>query len=225
MAVHLSILALASAFSPVLLAIVLVALATPEPHTMLLWYLAGGGLVSLVAGSIIMVALESLDLTRHRGSHQFGPGVDIAIGCLGIGLAIVLAVRRRRRTGSGERATPASAGRPSPVKRLLSKSSPRGMFILGLILGFPGVYYLAALKDIAQDDPNWGPRIALMVAFNVVAFVLIWVPLGAYLVAPDATRRTVAGANAWLGTHLMQIGIVVLAGVGVYEIVRGVIAL
>jgi len=64
-----------------------------------------------------------------------------------------------------------------------------------------------------------------MVAFNVVAFVLIWVPLGAYLVAPDATRRTVAGANAWLGTHLMQIGIVVLAGVGVYEIVRGVIAL
>ena len=115
MAVHLSILALASAFSPVLLAIVLVALATPEPHTMLLWYLAGGGLVSLVAGSIIMVALESLDLTRHRGSHQFGPGVDIAIGCLGIGLAIVLAVRRRRRTGraSGRRRHPRVGPAPS----------------------------------------------------------------------------------------------------------------
>jgi hypothetical protein len=223
-ATHLGILALASAFSPVLLAVVLVALGAPEPPKLLLWYLAGGALVSLALGVVIMVALDDLGQTRHRGSHSFGPGVDIAVGVAGLVIAGALVLRRRARARDPERRS-GQASSPGPVARFLAKGSPRAMFILGLILGFPGVYYLAGLKDIAQGDPNWSGRIALMVAFVVVSFLLIWVPLVGYVAAPDATRRTIAAADAWLAAHLIEIGIVVAAGVGVYEIVRGVLAL
>jgi Sap, sulfolipid-1-addressing protein len=95
------------------------------------------------------------------------------------------------------------------------------MFVPGMILGFPGVYYLAALKAIAQGHPNWSGRIAFMIAFSVVAFVLVWVPLVRFLIAPAKTRRSVAAANAWLVAHLIEIGSVVSAGVGVDEIMRG----
>jgi len=220
-AAHLAILAFASAFSPVLLAIVLVALAAPEPPKLLLWYLAGGGLVSLAAGIVIVAALQSLGQTHHRGSPHFGPGVDIAVGVAGLVIAGVLVLRRRARARDPER----RSGRTGPIQRFLAKSSPRAMFILGLILGFPGVYYLAALKDIAQGDPNWSGRIAFMAAFTVIAFLLIWLPLVGFIVAPDATRRAVAAANAWLAAHLIEIGIVVAAAAGVYEIVRGALAI
>jgi hypothetical protein len=223
-AAHFVILALASAFSPVLLAIVLVALAAPEPPKLLLWYLAGGGLVSLALGIVIIAALQGLGQTRHHGSHSFGPGVDIAVGVLGLAIAGVLVTRRRARARAPKPRS-GTSGSPGPVQRILAKGSPRSMFILGLILGFPGVYYLAALKDIAQGEPNWTGRIALVVAFNVIAFLLILVPLVGFLVAPDATRRSVRGTNAWLGAHLLDIGIVVAAGAGIYELVRGLLAI
>jgi hypothetical protein len=94
------------------------------------------------------------------------------------------------------------------------------MFDVGMILGFPGVYYLAALTDIAQGDPNWRGRIVFMIAVRVVAFVLVWVPLVSFLIALAKTRRS-AAANAWLVAHPIEIGIVVSAAVGVDEIMRG----
>ena len=43
MAARLAILAFASAYSPVLRAIMLVALGSPQPPKLLVWYLVGGG--------------------------------------------------------------------------------------------------------------------------------------------------------------------------------------
>jgi hypothetical protein len=223
-AAHLAILASASAFSPFLRAIVPVAPASPHPRKLLVWVLVGGGLVGQAAGIAIVAALQGLGQTHHRGSPHVGPCVDIAVGILGLVTAGVLVLRRRRRVCDPAGAQPGRPGGLWPLPRLLAKGSPSGMFVPGMILGFPGVYYLAALTDIAHGDPNWSGRIVLMITFRVVAFVLVWAPLVSFLIAPTKTRRS-APANAWLVAHLTEIGIVVSARVGVDENIRGVTAL
>src|SRR5450755_4142604 len=41
-----------------------------------------------------------------------------------------------------------------------------------------------------------------MIALSVVSFVLVWVPLVAYLASPNRTRGFVDAVNAWLHMHL-----------------------
>lgn len=223
---HFFVFAFASAFSPILLTLVLVMLAAPQPHKLLVGYLLGGMLVSVGLGVAIIAVLGGLGETGHHASRHFGPGVDIAVGVLGIGIGVALEVHRRRRP-----AAPAAAGQPAPASgpkwagRILDKGSPLWMFLLGMILGVPGIYYLAALKDIGTDEHAWSLRVAYILLFNAIAFVLVWVPLVSYLLAPERTRAAVGRMNAWLTAHLLQIGVVVAVGVGVYELVRGLAAI
>jgi MYXO-CTERM domain-containing protein len=97
----------------------------------------GGGLVSLAAGIAIMAALQGLGQTHHRGSPHFGPGVDIAVGILGLVIAGVLVLRRRRRVRDPAGVPSGRPGGLGPIQRLLANGSPRGMFVLGTILGSP----------------------------------------------------------------------------------------
>lgn len=228
MLIHFFIFAFASAFSPVLLTLVLLMLATSQPHRLLIGYLLGGVLVSVGLGVAIIAALGGLGETGHSSSRHFGPGVDIAVGIVGIAIAIVLERRRRARPAAPAPDDPASTGSSSGPKwaaRILEKGSALWMFLLGMILGLPGVYYLAALKDIATDDHAWSARIAYILLFNAIAFILVWVPLVGFLIAPDRTRATVRRINGWLTAHLLEIGTVVAAGVGVYELVRGLLVI
>ncbi len=137
MPAHVAILASASTFSPVLLAIVPVTLASPQPPRLLVWFLVGGGLVGLAAGIAIVAALQSLGQTPHRGSPHVGPGVGIAVGILGLVIAGVRVLRRRRRVRDPAGVPSGRPGGLGPIQRLLAKGPPRGMFVLGTILGSP----------------------------------------------------------------------------------------
>ncbi len=215
MAVHLVILGLASAFSPIALAVVLMALASPRPGRLLGAYLAGGWVTSVVAGIVVIGALEGLGVTDVRFVHTVSPGIDIAIGVAGLAIAAALELRRRERRG-GRRRSGSGA-----MARLLARATPRALFVSGLLMGFPGIYYVAALKEIAQGNAQWSVRLALMAFVNVLAFVLIWIPLAAYLISPAATRRVIGGIDEWLVEHGGIIITVVIAAAGVYEIAHG----
>jgi hypothetical protein len=77
-AAHLATLASAFASSPVLLAIVPVALASHQPQKLLVGNPVGGGLVGQAARIAIVAALPGLGQTHHLGSPNVGQGVDIA---------------------------------------------------------------------------------------------------------------------------------------------------
>jgi len=55
--------------------------------------------------------------------------------------------------------------------------------------------------------------------------VSVEIPIGGYLVAPEATVRTVQGLNNWLDRNARKVAAGVLGAVGLYLVVRGLIDL
>ena len=160
-------------------------------------------------------------MTEVRFAHSVSPGIDIAIGVAGLVIAAALELRRRRARRSRGRREKGSG----TMARLLARATSRALLVLGLLMGFPGIYYVAALKEIAEGNGQWSVRLALMAFVNVLAFVLIWIPLVAYLISPAGTRRVIGGMDEWLVEHGVIIITVVIGAAGVYEIVHGLIRL
>jgi hypothetical protein len=216
---QLVILGLASAFSPVALAVVMVSLSAPSPARLMLAYLAGGLVTSMTLGILLMGALQRLGVADRHGRRHLSPQLDIAVGAIGILIAGILLYRDRRPRAARSRD---GKGR---LAGLLDRATPRAMFLLGLLMGFPGVYYLAALKEIDTGEAQWTLRVAFLALVNIFAFVLIWVPLVAHVVAPERTRTLVTRVNEWILAHGRTIIVVVVAAAGAYEIARGVMHL
>jgi hypothetical protein len=82
-----------------------------------------------------------------------------------------------------------------------------------------------ALKDIAQLDASDGAKIATIIVFYVIMFAFVEIPIVAYLFAPARTITTVDNFNAWLGRNGRRVAVYVLAVVGAYLIVRGIVQL
>ncbi len=55
-------------------------------------------------------------------------------------------------------------------------------------------------------------------------FALVEVPLLGYSLAPETTKVKVEQLNAWMARHARQIVIGVATAIGIYLIVRGVVA-
>ena len=102
---ELTLLAIASAFWPILIAVDLVALRTPRPVPLLAWFLAGGLLTTIGEGLVIVFALEGTTLGSRRSGAGWG---DVIGGCVALIAAYVLRVRtvRPREKRPVERAAP-----------------------------------------------------------------------------------------------------------------------
>ena len=126
--------------------------------------------------------------------------------------------QRRKEEKAGEK-------KESLPERLLGRGSPRITFVVGVLLTFPGVSYLAALNRIA--DLEWAaPATALLViGFCLMQQMLLELPLIGYALAPDWTQDAVTRFRDWLarnGRRAAANGAVVI---GVLLLVRGVITL
>lgn len=222
------VLAIAAAFYPTLLAIVIVALTRPRPVRLLGAYLAGGLLISIAIGCVIVFVLQG-SVAGTSAEPTVSPVVDLVAGALTLGLAWILwsgrdprpARLRRKR----EAAAPSAEARPSWSTRALGRDSLAIAFALGLVLDLPSVWYLVALKDIATGDHSTTVAVLQILLFNVVMFTLVEIPLVAYLLAPERAEARVRRANAWLHSHARQLGVAIAAAIGTYLIAKGVLAL
>jgi hypothetical protein len=211
-------LAIASAFWPILLAVVLISLRASHPGRLMASFLVGGLLTTMVVGLIVIYVLKDASLTTHSNSW-FGPGVEIAAGIAALVLAYVLRARRHR---AAPVAAPTDAG-PSRMERMLDRGAPLA-FVAGIVFNIvPGVVPLVALKDIAELDYSFGATVALLLGFYLIMFAFIEIPLLGYAVAPEQTARLTARFNAWLDRTGPRLGIAVLALIGVYMIARGLL--
>ena len=95
-------------------------------------------------------------------------------------------------------------------------------FAVGVVLNVPGVWYLAALKDILTGKYSTATDVLLIVGFNLIMFTLIEVPLISYLLAPERSATAVARFNDWLHDHSRQIGIALGTAIGIYLLVKGI---
>ena len=190
-------------------------LGRPSPKRLLSFFLAGALLVSVGIGLAAVTVLDAANLSSstQRTVHA---AIDIPLGIVAVvvGAHFLLTAPKpkKEKKDSG----------PSMTQRVLSKDSSWLVFVLGIILDMPGIWYLIGLKDIGLADYGTVEKVLLVLGFNVIMFAFIEVPLIGYLVAPEWTRRKVDGFNGWLHRHGRHLVGYIGFGLGLYLITRGI---
>ena len=221
-------LALAAAFYPTQVAVILVILLRPNPTRLLAGFLAGAVAASFVVGLAVLAAIESSGVVGSNSSHSISPTIDVIAGVLSLTLAFVIgsgrslpfAARRAER-----KAAKSSVPKESWTSRMLARDSLAIAFGLGVLLDLPSVWYVAALKDIAAAGNSTAADIGLVLLFIAIMFILVEVALVFFLVAPERSAVAVARFDAWARSHLRQLGAAVATVIGTYLLINGVAGL
>ena len=219
---ELTLLAIASAFWPILVVVDLVALRTPRPVPLLAWFLAGGLLTTISEGLVIVFALEGTTLGSAQSSAS--GWANIIGGSVALLATYVLRARTARsRNERPEAQTPAK--KVSRTERMVAHGGPYALGA-GIVLNvFPGIFPLIALRTISSLSYGNGAKILLIVGLYICTFALIEVPLIGLLVAPARVGPLVRSLNSWLDRNGKRIGIDVLGFVALFLLVRGVVQL
>jgi hypothetical protein len=224
------LLSLVSAANASLLAAVTVMLFLPSPKRLLLGYLAGALLASLTTGFVIVFVIHDSSATSSA-ENAISPAIDVVLGLLALLIAYVLQgdhdqrLKERRRQKKRDEGKEEVEKGPSKVEQLLGRGSARVTFALGVVLTLPGVSYLAALHDLQQLGYGPAGEVIVILAFNVMLLILLEIPLVGYFLAPERTVVEVQRFRAWLSRSGRRMAIYGAAGIGVFLIVRGAIAL
>ena len=227
-------LALAAAVYPTLLAGVIAILTRPEPKPLLIRFLAGGWVMSLTSGLVIVFVLDGVVSTSARRSAS--PTVYAIAGILSLVLAAALWRRRGDERPMRSRAHPAErtrdgldgahrssrSGSGSRTSQALTHGTPKAAFMIGMVLNLPGLWYLVALNDIAAADYSSAVVVLLILIFNAIMFLLAEVPLIGYLVRPEQTRIRVNRFQTWLSDNRRLVAATAAVIVGLYLISRAV---
>ena len=183
-------LAILAAISPTALLVAAVYLGSARPRETMLCYLIGALVMSVVMGIVVLVLLRvgGFSLPSHRSDRY---GLRLGIGIL-IALGGVVLLRRKPK--------PPDPNKPQQglVSRLLAAPSPYTAFLAGILIFAPGLTFIAAVQVVATSQASLdvtAVALAIVVAINIS---LVWLPLLAYLAAPDFTTRKLIAFNAWL---------------------------
>lgn len=200
-------LAVLAAISPTALLLAAVYLGSARPRATILCYLAGALLMSVAIGIVILVALRAggLSLPHHRHDRY---GLRLGLGILLV-LAGLFVFRRKPK--------PADPDKPQKgiVGRLMANPAPYTAFLAGLLVFGPGVTFIAAVQVVATSNADLSETTAALIVVVVINVALVWLPLLAYLAAPDLTGRRLMAFNAWLRSHgrIILAGVLVIAGI------------
>ena len=217
------VLAFVSALWPTLVAVVIVALTRDNPQRLLLGFLAGGLITTIGVGLAIVFSLEGTQIVDESRSTT-DPAVDLTVGMLCL---VVAYVARRKEMQQALAPKPGKQKRegPSRTERALARGALFA-FLLGIALNvMPGFFYLVALKDIAEADYSPAEVVVLVVVFCLLMFMLIELPILSFVVAPEKTAVWANRFNAWLHANARRVVPVLALGVGIFLIVRGIVAL
>lgn len=209
-------MALAVSVEPFRVGMTVLMLNRPRPALQLLAFLCGGFVMGTTVGlAVLFVFRRSL----LGSTYVTVPKVQILIGLLALSIAVLVAMDIRGRLGS----RPARLA--TPGRRLLNGNSLSVAGIAGLGIALPSVDYLAALAVILASGAAALTQVAVLLMFNVVAFALIEIPLLAYLLAPEATARSVAALHNWIRSRRRRDVALLLAALGAAFVAVGVAGL
>jgi hypothetical protein len=182
-------MALAVSIEPFRIGMTVLMLNRPRPALQLFAFLCGGFAMGTTVGLIVLFVFRRILL-----GHPFVtvPRVQLLIGLLVLSIAAIVGLDLVGRLG------PRPAKLAQPATTLLKGDSLSIAGIAGLSIALPSVDYLAALAVILASGAAALTQVAVLVAFNVVAFALVEIPLLAYLMAPNWTARAVTRLHEWI---------------------------
>lgn len=219
---ELTLLAIASAFWPILVVVDLVALRSPRPVPLFAWFLAGGLLTTISEGLVIVFALEGTTVGSSRPS--LGGRANLIGGCVALLAAYLLRARAARSQDEWSTGQ-APTRKASRTERMVANGGPYA-FGAGVALNvFPGIFPLIALRTISSLNYGNGAKVLLIVGLYLCTFALIEAPLIGLVVAPARVEPWARGLNSWLDRNGKRIAIDALGVVGLFLLVRGVVQL
>jgi hypothetical protein len=165
-------LALLAMFNPSLVAAVTVMLLLPEPKKLMFGYLLGAYLTSMTVGMLIVFSFHDSGGTE-AAHNTISPAADLALGVILLIVGLVLRSERGVRLKESRRTRKAAKGKKESMpERMLGKGSAKIAFVVGVILTFPGVSYLAALHRIGELDAATVPTALVIVGFCLIMTTL-----------------------------------------------------
>ena len=210
--------AVLAAVSPTALVVMAVYLSTTSPRTMALLYVAGAMIMTVTTAVALLVVIRVSGLNLPHG-HDPRFGLRLGLGVLALAGACYYAVRKPREP------VPGKQRRPGLLARLMARPSPRIAFVTGLLLFAPGATFIAAIQVVATSDASVPLIVLALVIVVTLTAIVVWLPLIAYLAAPDATTRRLAVLNGWLRTHGRRVVVYALGVAGAVLIVNGALGL
>jgi hypothetical protein len=183
--------------------------------------------IGVVAGQLlacaVLVLVGSATIPHRTKAHPTFQGVL----ALGLGLALLaLAVLVRRRP---EVVRPASTGRSQAALERLARVHVLTASGVGLLLGIGGpkrlVLTALAAASIAASGSAGSDDVTLVVWYGLLATVLVWLPVAAYLVLGDLVVARLDVALAWLGRQRRPVTVYALVLIGIVLTVNGVLLL
>jgi hypothetical protein len=111
------------------------------------------------------------------------------------------------------------------VSRLVARPSAGSAFGAGVILFAPSATFIAAVQVIATANESVYGTILGLVIVIIVSALIVWLPLLAFLAAPEATTRRLGALNGALRAYGKRFAAGALAIGGVALIVNGLLGL
>ena len=218
MLINVLVMAFAVSLEPFRIGMTVLMLNRPRPMLQLLAFLCGGFAMGIAVGLIVLFAFRRRLLL---GSTYFTlPKVQILIGIVALLVAAVLAARVF--TG---RFGPRPEKLATLAQRLLNGRSLWIAGMAGLGIALPSADYLAALAVILASRAAAMTQVGALLMFNVVAFALVEIPLLAYLLAPQTTRRSMVALHDWIRSRRRVEVATLLAAVGGVLLAAGIAGL
>jgi len=184
----LLLMAVAIGLEPFRIGMAVLMLNRPRPQLQLLVFLCGGYVMGTTVGVVVLFVLR-----RHlmESNHFTLPKVQLAIGALALAAALYLVLR------------PAAADKdPGWMSKLGTWATQTGSLwvaaVAGLAIALPSVDFLAVLAVILASGHGAAVQVAALMLFQVVAFMLVEIPLVAYLVKPRRTLAAMTALNEWV---------------------------
>jgi hypothetical protein len=209
-------LALLASLYPFGLAALLVLLNSNRPRPRSIVFLIGGAICLMGVGLIFVFVLRDAGLDQSSNSSD-RYGLRLAFGVLFLIGAWIVAHRPPKTKKSGDE--------PSRVTRAVSSSGLLATFGLGIAMYIPSPTYLAALDEIAGTKMGAATAVGWVAIVAVLVLITIEIPILLYFTVPAWTVSKLNHLNHWLDRNGRTLLVYVLAVLGVWQIVDGIVGL
>lgn len=214
-------LALAAAFYPPAIIVLILLLTGEHPRRLVFAYFAGAAVMVVSVGVLVLFVVTGAGATQQDSPTLSAAG-DILIGAVLIGLAAWAWKRRRRPPEPKDDA--ASKGRIGQISDRAT-ASVKWSFVLGLLMFLPSPFYLAAIKDIADSGDSATSQLVAVLICGAAVMLFVEIPVIALVLRPEGLQARLKQFEAWLSGNSWALVAALAAVAGTWLLISGIAAL